>query len=81
VSVRRRFSRRAAAGHQGSGILDACRNNPFSGSVSPNGGYHAVSVGNDGIRLTASGRLWGNRGSGTYSRSDGCAGRWIAAKK
>ncbi|MGA7810544.1 hypothetical protein [Bradyrhizobium sp.] len=51
------------------------------GSVSPNGAYHGVSVGNDGIRLTASGRLSGKSGSGTYARSDGCVGRWIAAKQ
>jgi hypothetical protein len=51
------------------------------GSVSPSGAYHGVSVGNDGIRLTASGRLSGKSGSGTYARSDGCVGRWIAAKQ
>jgi hypothetical protein len=52
-----------------------------SGGVSPNGAYHATSVGSDGIVLTATGMLSGNHGSGTYRRSDGCAGRWTASKQ
>jgi hypothetical protein len=52
-----------------------------SGGVSPSGAYRATSVGSDGIVLTATGRLSGNRGSGTYIRSDGCAGRWTASKQ
>jgi hypothetical protein len=52
-----------------------------SGGVSPNGAYRAVAVGSDGVSLTATGRLSGNGGSGTYIRSDGCAGRWTASKQ
>jgi len=52
-----------------------------SGTVAPNGAYHAHAVGNDGISLTATGRLSGNSGSGTYMRSDGCAGRWSATRQ
>jgi hypothetical protein len=52
-----------------------------SGGVSPNGAYRAVAVGSDGVSLTATGRLSGNSGSGTYVRSDGCAGRWTASKQ
>jgi hypothetical protein len=52
-----------------------------SGGVSPNGAYHATSVGSDGIVLTATGMLSGNHGSGTYRRSDGCVGRWTASKQ
>jgi hypothetical protein len=52
-----------------------------SGSVAPNGAYHARGVGQDGITLTAVGHLSGNAGSGTYMRSDGCAGRWSATRQ
>jgi hypothetical protein len=52
-----------------------------SGSVAPNGAYHSSGVGSDGITLTANGRLSGNSGSGTYMRSDGCAGRWSATRQ
>jgi len=52
-----------------------------SGSVAPNGAYHSSAVGDDGVRLTASGRLSGNSGSGTYMRVDGCGGRWSATRQ
>jgi len=52
-----------------------------SGSVAPNGAYHSSGVGADGVRLTASGHLSGNSGSGTYMRSDGCGGRWSATRQ
>ena len=52
-----------------------------SGSVAPNGAYHSSGVGDDGVRLTAVGRLSGNSGSGTYMRSDGCGGRWSATRQ
>jgi hypothetical protein len=52
-----------------------------SGQVSPNGAYRASGVGADGVTLTATGRLSGNAGSGTYMRTDGCAGRWTAARQ
>jgi hypothetical protein len=52
-----------------------------SGGVSPNGAYHSVNVGSDGIVLTAIGRLSGSHGSGTYTRTDGCNGRWSASKQ
>lgn len=52
-----------------------------SGSVAPNGAYHSSGVGEDGVRLTAVGRLSGNAGSGTYMRSDGCGGRWSATRQ
>ena len=52
-----------------------------SGTVASNGAYHARAVGNDGVALTATGRLSGNSGSGTYMRSDGCGGRWSATRQ
>lgn len=52
-----------------------------TGGVSPSGAYHAVTVGNDGIVTTASGRISGNSGSGTYTRSDGCSGRWSSTRR
>jgi hypothetical protein len=51
-----------------------------SGQVSPNGsttGHGSVS----GLRWTSSGRYSGRSGSGTFVRSDGCTGRWTAAKQ
>ena len=40
----------------------------------------AASVGDDGVALTASGRMSGNSGSGSYRRADGCVGRWTARR-
>jgi hypothetical protein len=51
-----------------------------SGQVSPDGTLHSVGAGN-GMTLTAVGQLLGNTGSGTFARSDGCVGRWIAIKQ
>jgi hypothetical protein len=50
-----------------------------SGKVDPDGTLHSVGAGN-GMTLTAVGRLSGNTGAGTFNRSDGCIGRWIAIK-
>jgi hypothetical protein len=51
-----------------------------SASVSANG---AVRGGGNysGIRVTSQGRLSGRTGSGTFQRSDGCSGRWVASKQ
>jgi hypothetical protein len=51
-----------------------------SGQVDPDGTLHSVGAGN-GMTLTAVGQLSGNAGSGTFSRSDGCIGHWIAIKR
>jgi hypothetical protein len=50
-----------------------------SGQVDPDGTLHSVGAGG-GMTLTAVGRLSGSTGSGTFSRSDGCVGNWIAIK-
>ena len=50
-----------------------------SGQVDPDGTLHSVGAGN-GMTLTAVGRLSGNTGAGTFNRSDGCVGSWIAIK-
>jgi hypothetical protein len=50
------------------------------GQVDPDGTLHSVGAGN-GITLTAVGQLSGNTGSGTFTQSDGCIGRWIAVKQ
>lgn len=50
-----------------------------SGQVDPDGTLHSVGAGG-GMTLTAVGRLLGSTGSGTFSRSDGCVGNWIAIK-
>jgi hypothetical protein len=50
-----------------------------SGQVDPDGTLHSVGAGN-GMTLTAVGRLSGNTGAGTFNRSDGCIGSWIAIK-
>ena len=52
-----------------------------SGSVSASGAYRATSVVGDGSQLTATGRLSGSGGSGTYMRTDGCGGRWTASRQ
>jgi hypothetical protein len=51
-----------------------------SGQVEPDGTLHSVGAGN-GMTLTAAGRLSGNTGAGTFNRSDGCVGSWIAIKR
>ncbi len=51
-----------------------------SGQVDPDGTLHSVGAGN-GMTLTAVGQLSGNTGSGTFNRSDGCVGSWIAIKQ
>jgi hypothetical protein len=51
-----------------------------SGSVSPSGSITSTSVGADGVRITASGRLSGSSGGGRYTRADGCAGNWTATR-
>jgi hypothetical protein len=51
-----------------------------SGQVDPDGTLHSVGAGN-GMTLTAVGRLSGNTGAGTFSRSDGCVGSWIGIKR
>jgi hypothetical protein len=50
------------------------------GRVSPDGTYRSASVSDDGVALTATGRMSGNSGSGSYRRADGCNGRWTARR-
>jgi hypothetical protein len=50
------------------------------GLVGPDGTLHSVGAGR-GMTLTAVGQLSGNNGSGTFNRSDGCVGTWIAIKR
>ena len=50
------------------------------GQVDPDGAIHTVGAGG-GMTLTAEGRLAGDTGSGTFNRSDGCLGTWIAIKR
>jgi uncharacterized caspase-like protein len=63
-----------------SGGVVSSKNGSGIGRVSPEGAYRASSVGADGVRLTATGRMTGNSGSGSYRRADGCNGRWAAKK-
>jgi hypothetical protein len=51
-----------------------------SGSVSPDGTLHSVGAGG-GMTLTAVGTLSAATGAGTFNRSDGCVGSWIAIKR
>lgn len=51
-----------------------------SGSVSPDGTLHSVGAGS-GMTLTPVGTLSGGTGAGTFNRSDGCVGSWIAIKR
>jgi hypothetical protein len=51
-----------------------------TGEVSPNGVYRSASMGDDGIAMTATGRMSGNAGSGSFRRADGCVGRWSARR-
>jgi hypothetical protein len=55
-------------------------NKSGTGEVSPNGAYHSASVGDDGVAMTATGRMAGNTGSGSFRRADGCVGRWSARR-
>ncbi len=51
-----------------------------SGQVSSNGS--TTSGGSaSGVSWSSSGRFSGRSGSGTFSRSDGCRGRWTASKQ
>jgi hypothetical protein len=50
------------------------------GNVTPDGIIHAVGAGNR-LTFTAEGRLSGDAGFGTYDRSDGCSGTWVAIKQ
>ena len=50
------------------------------GTVSPDGRVHGTSTGN-GITVITTGRLSGRSGGGTFRQSDGCTGRWTAAKQ
>lgn len=51
-----------------------------SATVSANGAVRGA--GNySGIGVTSQGRLSGRTGSGTFQRSDGCSGRWVASKQ
>jgi len=52
-----------------------------SGRVSPNGATHTAGATKEGIPYTTSGHLSGRNGSGTFRRSDGCTGRWVASKQ
>ena len=57
-------------GSSGSGRATVSAN----GSVRGAGNY-------SGIGVTSQGRLSGRTGSGTFQRSDGCSGRWVASKQ
>jgi hypothetical protein len=50
------------------------------GQVSPDGTLHSVGAGN-GMTVTAVGQLSGSTGAGSFKRSDGCVGSWIAIKQ
>ena len=52
-----------------------------SGRVSPNGATFTAGATKEGIPYTTSGHLSGRGGSGTFRRSDGCSGRWVASKQ
>jgi hypothetical protein len=48
--------------------------------VSPNGSTSGIGAAG-GLTWTMSGRLSGRSGSGTFRRSDGCAGSWTGSKQ
>jgi hypothetical protein len=50
------------------------------GRVEPDGTLHTVGAGG-GMTLVAEGHLDQEAGSGTFDRSDGCSGTWIAIKR
>jgi len=64
-----------------SGGLVSSKNGRGIGRVSSDGAYRAASVADDGVALTATGRMSGNSGSGSYRRADGCVGRWTARRQ
>jgi hypothetical protein len=64
-----------------SGGLVSSKNGRGIGRVSSDGAYRAASVADDGVALTATGRMSGNSGSGSYRRADGCVGRWTARRE
>jgi uncharacterized caspase-like protein len=63
-----------------SGGLISSRNHGI-GRVSPEGTYRSASISADGVAMTATGRMSGNGGSGSYRRADGCNGRWTAKRQ
>jgi hypothetical protein len=52
-----------------------------SGTVSSSGAYHTTGVGTDGLTYIVNGRMSAATGGGSFSRSDGCVGRWTALKQ
>ena len=50
------------------------------GTVSPDGKVYGTASGN-GLTIITVGRLSGRSGGGTFKQSDGCTGRWTAAKQ
>lgn len=52
----------------------------LSGHISPNGSATAAGAAG-GVTWTSSGRFASRSGSGSYRRSDGCAGSWTASKQ
>ena len=50
------------------------------GTVSPDGKVYGTST-DQGITIITTGRLSGRSGGGTFRQSDGCTGRWTAAKQ
>jgi len=50
------------------------------GTVSPDGTVYGTST-DQGITVITTGRLSGRSGGGTFRQSDGCTGRWTAAKQ
>jgi hypothetical protein len=63
-----------------SGGLVSSKNRSI-GRVGTDGTYRSASVSDDGVALTATGRMSGNSGSGSYRRADGCNGRWTARRQ
>jgi hypothetical protein len=51
------------------------------GRISPDGAYRTATISDDGVALTATGKMSGSSGSGSYRRADGCNGRWTARKQ
>ena len=56
------------------------RGTGFTGRVTGSGSVSGVWAGS-GISATVSGRLSGRSGSGSFRRSDGCAGTWTLSKQ
>jgi hypothetical protein len=50
------------------------------GTVSADGTVYGTST-DQGITIITTGRLSGRSGGGTFKQSDGCTGRWTAAKQ